>query len=163
MNYYDKFLPDLSRILVSLYRLLQLEMKWTWGAQQKKAFTDVKLMLTSDCLLVHYDPTKELVVACDASPYGVEALLSHRCEDGQERPVAYDSRSLAEAEKKYSQLEKEALAIIFAVKKFHMYLFGQHFVISQTISLCSILFHETRATPTMASARIQHWAFTLGG
>ena len=68
--------------------------------QQKKAFADVNAMMTSDCLLVHYDPTKELIVACDASPYGIGAVLSHRCEDDQERQVAYASRILAVAEKK---------------------------------------------------------------
>ena len=56
INYYGKFLPDLSHVLSPLYRLLQKETKWAWGETQQKAFKEVKSLLTSDCLLVHYDP-----------------------------------------------------------------------------------------------------------
>ena len=163
VNYYGKFLPDLSHVLAPLYRLLQKSAKWVWEEQQQKAFKEVKSMLTSDCLLAHFDPTEDLVLACNASPYGVGAVLSHRYSDGQERPIAFASRSLGAAEKKYSQLEKEGLAIVFGVKKFHMYLFGRHFEIVSDHKPLQHLFHHTRGTPTMASARIQRWALTLGG
>ena len=56
---------------------------------------------------------QELLLAADASPYGVGAVLSHRFANGSERPIAYASRSLSPAERRYSQLDKEALAIIF--------------------------------------------------
>ena len=72
----------------------------------------MKSQLTSDCLLVHFDPQKPLILACDASPYGVGAVMSHRQEDGSERPIAFASRSLSPAEKGYAQLDKEALAIV---------------------------------------------------
>ena len=76
----------------------------------------MKRLLTSESLLVHYDPSKELILACDASPYELSAVLSHHGPNGQEQPVAYASRSLGAAEKNYSQLEKEGLAIIFGIK-----------------------------------------------
>ena len=163
INHYGKFLPDLSEVLAPLYRLLQKETTWGWGQAQTKAFQKVKAMLTSDCVLVHYDPTKELLLACDASPYGVGAVLSHRFQDGQERPIAFASSLLALAEKRYSQLEKEGLAIIFGIKKFHMYLFGRRFEILSDHKLLQHLFQATKATPVMASARIQRWALILGG
>ena len=105
VNYYGKFLPQLSSLLAPLYSLLQKQAKWHWGPDQEQAFTKVKHLMTSSKLLVHYDPVKELVLSCDASPYGVGAVLSHIMEDGSEKPIAFASRSLAAAEKKYSQLD----------------------------------------------------------
>ena len=119
MDYYGKFLPDLSNVLAPLYQLLQKNTKWFWGLCQTKVFESVKRLLTSDKVLVHYDPTKELVLACVASPYGVGAVLLHSDRDGKDRPIAYASRSLLTAERNYAQLEKEGLAIVFGVKKFH--------------------------------------------
>ena len=82
MNYYGKFLPNVSSVLAPLYRLLQKDKKWSWGKEQQKSFEEVKRLLTSEWLLVHYDPSKELVLACDASPYGLGAVLSHKGPNG---------------------------------------------------------------------------------
>ena len=116
LNYYCKFLPNLSSTLAPLYKLLQKNTKWCWDTIQQQAFQKAKESLSSDCLLVHYDPKKELILACDAFPYGIGAVVSHKMENGRDKPIAFASRSLAPAEKKYSQLDKEALAIIFGVK-----------------------------------------------
>ena len=69
------------------------------------------------------------MLACDASPHGVGAVLSQYQDDGVEKPVAFASRSLSKAEKNYSHLKKEGLAVIFGVKHFHQYLYGSHFTI----------------------------------
>ena len=91
INYYGKFMPNLSTKLAPLYNLLQKEAKWQWGTKQIKAFQDAKNALQDNTLLVHYDSSKQLVLACDASPHGLGAVLSHIMEDGEERPVAYAS------------------------------------------------------------------------
>lgn len=161
INYYCKFLPNLSNTLAPLYRLLQKTMKWKWGLEQQKAFQTAKQSLTSDCLLVHFDPSKRLILACDASPYGIGAVLSHRMEDGSDKPIAFSSRTLAPAERKYSQLEKEGLAVVMGVKRFHQYLFGREFTIISDHKPLQHLFSESRVTPTLASARIQRWSLTL--
>ena len=162
INYYGKFLPHLSSVLSPLYLLLQKQQRWIWGKAQAEAFQQAKTALTSTDVLTHYDPTRDLILECDASPYGVGAVLSHRMETGEAKPIAFASRSLTPAEKKYSQLDKEGLAIIFGVKRFHQYLAGRMFSIYSDHKPLQHIFAENRPTPAMASARLQRWALTLG-
>ena len=143
-----------------LYSLLSKQTKWFWDEQQEGAFQKAKEALQEDSLLVHYDGSKPLLLACDASQYGIGAVLSHII-DGQERPIAYASRTLNDAEINYSQLEKEGLAVVFGVTKFHNYLYGRHFQIDSDHQPLSYLFSESRGIPERASGRIQRWALTL--
>ena len=161
INYYNRFLPNLSTKLAPLYRLLQKSVPWTWGNSENQAFEAAKRALQDNSLLVHFDEKKPLVLACDASQYGLGAVLSHVMEDGQERPIAYASRTLSPAEKNYAQIEKEGLAIIFGVKKFHYYLYGRPFVIESDHQPLSYLFNEKKGISQTASSRIQRWALTL--
>ena len=81
---------------------------------------------------------------------------------GQEKPIAYASRTLSQAEVKYAQIEQEALAIVFAVKKFHQYVYGREFVlVTDHKPLCTIFEHD-KGIPTLAAARMQRWAIILG-
>ena len=158
LNYYGKFLPNLAKLLRPLYDLLQSATTWNWGESQEQAFCKAKELLSSIPLLTHYDPEKPLVLSCDASPYGVGAVL---LEDQSERPIAYASRTLSPAERKYAQLDKEALSIVFGVKHFHQYLYGRKFFILSDHKPLQYLLGETRGIPAMASARIQRWALML--
>ena len=82
-------------------------------------------------------------------------------DDGTEKPIAFTSRTLSPAERNYSQIEKEALAIVFAVKRFHQYLYGSHFTLYSDHKPLERLLNESHQIPVMASARIQRWALTL--
>lgn len=82
-------------------------------------------------------------------------------EDGSERPIKYVSRTLTAAEKGYSQLEKEGLAVVFAVKHLHQYPFGRPFSIFTDHKPLMGLFSKSKGIPPLASARIQRWALTL--
>ena len=161
VNYYAKFLPNVSTTLEPLHMLLRTENPWIWETEQEESFMQMKKLLLSPNVLVHFDPTKEIVLACDASPYGVGAVLSHRMPDGSERPIGFASRTLSQAERGYSQLDKEGLAVIFGVKKFHQYIYGHKFSVITDHKPLLGLFSEKKATSPMASARIARWALTL--
>lgn len=154
LNYYNRFLPNLSTLIQPLHKLLQKNITWEWKVELETAFVDSKTLLTSSKVLIHFDPKKELILACDASTYGVGAVLSHKTEHG-DQPIAFTSRTLTSAEKHYSVLEKESLAIIFGIKKFHQYLYGNSVTILTDHKPIIGLFREDRAVPTMAASRIQ--------
>ena len=153
VNYYCKFLPNLSNTLAPLYRKLQKNAKWSWGPEEKKAFQIAKESLTSDSVLIHFDPKRKLILACDASPYGIGAVLSHRMDDGTDKPIAFSSRTLAPAEKKYSQIKKEGLAIILESRDSTSICLVDNspYYISDYKPL-KYLFSESQTTPTLVSA-----------
>ena len=98
VNYYAKFLPDSATILVPLYKLLRNSEPWRWDKEQQVAFEKIKEMLIAPNLLVHFDENKPLMLSCDASPYGVGAVLSHLMDSQSDKPIAYVSRSLSTVE-----------------------------------------------------------------
>ena len=156
-----KFLPSLSHVLHPLHQLLQKHAQWVWEAKHEQAFTTAKQLLRQDCMLTHYDVNKPLKLFCDASPYGLGACLVHILPNGDERPIAYASRTLTSAEKNYAQIEREALAIIFAVRRFHQYVYGRSFtLVTDHRPLCKIL-GEKEGIPPLAAARMQRWALLL--
>ena len=145
-------MPNLSSTLAPLYQLLKSATRWKWTGREQEAFYKSKKLLSSSAVLVHFDPKKDLILACDASPYGLGAVLSHRMPDGTERLVGFASRTLNPAEQNYSQIEKEGLACVFGVTRFHDYLYGHHFIL--------ITDHKP-LLGSQSSACIQRWALTL--
>ena len=161
VNYYHKFLKNVSAVLKPLYELLQSGTSWHWGLSQQRAFEASKALLQSSKVLVHYNTKLPLVLSCDASPYGIGAVLSHRMADGSDRPIAFASRTLAPAEKRYAQIEREGLAIVFGVTKFHKYVYGRDFEIQTDHMPLLGPMSEDKLISPLASARIQRWALTL--
>ena len=95
LNFYGKFMPNLSLTLELLLELLRKTTSWKWSAEQQEAFRQTTNQLQSSDALVHYVTKKELVVSCDASLYGIGAASAHVMEDSSEKPVAYASRILS--------------------------------------------------------------------
>jgi len=161
LNYYGRFLKDLSHELHPLHKLLHKDVKWAWGASQQQCFEKVKSMMVSARVLVHYNPSYPLILQCDASAYGLGCVLSHMMPDGFEHPIGFVSRTLNAAEKNYSQLDKEGASIIFGLKKFHKYVYGRAFTIVTDHKPLIYLFHEEKQIPMMASPRLQRWAVIM--
>ena len=162
VQYYAKFLPNLSSRLEPLHQLLKKDAQWSWGQEQEQSFNDVKSMLLEDRVLTHFDPELEIIVACDSSSYGLEAVLSHRMLDGQERPIAYASRSLTKTERQYAQIEREALALYWGVKKFQLYLEGRQFTLITDRKPLQYIMAPDKAVPSTAAARLQRRCLFLG-
>ena len=100
MNYYHKFLPNLSSVISNLRRLLAKDVAWEWSSDCKKAFDDVRSCIASEQVLTHYNPDMPLKLACDASSHGLGVVLSHVFLQGIEKPITFASRSLSNAKKK---------------------------------------------------------------
>ena len=143
VTYYCRFILNMSTRFAPLYNLLRDDVEWSWTAECEQAVKDIKNLLASDQILAHYNPKKPIILACDASPFRVGAVLSHMV-DGVERPVAYASRTLTSAEKNYSQVEREALAIVFGVTKFNKFLYGRKFTLLTNHEALTVIFGPKR-------------------
>ena len=163
LNYYGKFIKNLSSILYPINQLLQASHKWEWTQECQEAFTEAKKQLTSSDVLTHYDPDLPINMAADASAYGIGAVISHVLPDGAERPICFASRTLTTSEQNYAQLEKEALALVFGTKKFHQYLYGRKFTLITDHKPLTAIFGPKKGIPSLAAARLQRWAIFLSG
>ncbi|XP_048488715.1 uncharacterized protein K02A2.6-like [Plutella xylostella] len=162
INYYRKFIPNASTILSPLNELVCDDVTWEWGHRQQAAFDQIRRELTSDRVLTHFDPAARLVLTVDAGPAGLGACLAQG-PDGQERPLAFASRTLSASEKNYSQIQKEATAIIYGVKYFHQYLYGRDipFVLKTDHKPLIAIFGKKNGVSVMAASRLQRYAIYL--
>ncbi|KAG7304206.1 hypothetical protein JYU34_011144 [Plutella xylostella] len=163
VNYYRCFVPNTSSVLSPLHLLLQKGVKWEWGEEQNKAFCKIKSELASERVLAHYNPAYETIVTSDAGPSGLGAVLAQRQPDGSERVIAYASRSLGKAECNYAQIQKEATSIVFAIKKFHHYLYGRStpFTLRTDHKPLLTIFGSKKGVPELAANRLQRYALFL--
>ena len=161
VQFYGKFVCNLATITEPLYRLTKKANPWKWGDEEQAAFDKLKNVLSSDQVLVHFDPDKTLGLACDASNVGIGAVLFHRYPDGSERPIANVSKTLTTAQRNYSQIHKEALAIIFGLQKFYQYVYGRSFILVTDHKPLTSLFGPKKGTPLLAANRLARWALWL--
>lgn len=166
INHYAVFLPQLATRLSPMHRLLRKDDKgkfpaFKWSPECEKAFAEVKKSLLSPLMVHHYDPTLPIVVSADASPFGVGAMLAHRLPDGREVPVAHASRTMTATETRYPQVEREALALLFAVRKFHTYIYGREFILRTDHQPLTKIFGSKRGLPTTSVNRLHNYAVTL--
>jgi len=157
ITYYASFIKNLSQKTAPLRTLLKKDKHFQWTTACEKAFNLLKDEICADTVLIPFDPELPVILTTDAGPEGIAAVLSHQV-DGTERPIAYASRSLTEAEKGYSQLDREALAIIFGVTRFYDYLFGIQFTLVTDNEPLTHIFASNRPLPKASSARLLRYA-----
>ncbi|XP_031785932.1 uncharacterized protein K02A2.6 [Nasonia vitripennis] len=157
INYYGRLFKDRAKILAPLYNCSNSRI-FEWDQNCKEAFERAKIELKS--VLVNYNPSLPLKLTCDASPKGLGAYISQPYEDG-DRPVAFASTRLTAAQENYSQIDKEAAAIIFGVTKFYDYLFGRKFLLKTDNKPLSRIFSPEKGIPKMATSRLQNWSYFL--
>ncbi|KFD60923.1 hypothetical protein M514_26912 [Trichuris suis] len=129
VNFYNRFVPNRADVLAPLYQLLKDNASWKWGTEQKNALQRIKESLSSSISLAHYDSNRPLAISCDASSIGIGAVLEHISADGTHEPIYFASRVLQPSEQKYAQVDREGLAIVFAVQKSRCFVSGRKFTI----------------------------------
>ena len=120
VNYLAKFLPNRCDAMQRLVNLNKKDTPWTWSETQKTAFDNIKGLVSNTPILSFYDPNKYLTLENDASNYGIGSVL---LQEG--KPIAYASCRLTDTERRYAQIEKEMLAIVYGLQKFHHYTYGR--------------------------------------
>ena len=121
VNYFAKFVPNMSEITAPLRTLMRTETEWSWDPNiHGRSFDAVKKTVQNAPVLKYFDNRKPVVVQCDASQSGLGCALM---QDGS--PLAYGSRVLSVTEQMYAQIEKKCLAIVFAMEKFHTFVYGR--------------------------------------
>ena len=157
-QYCSRFIPDLATKTEPLRRLTKARTKWAWEQDQQKAFDIIKQSITEDCTNAYFSLEKQTELIVDASPIGLGAILAQKDENGELRIIAMASRALTPTEQRYSQIERESLAIAWGIKHFHLYLFANNFTVVTDHRRLVHLFNDTHSKP---STRIQRWMMNI--
>ena len=160
VNCLAKFIPNMSTITKPIRDLLKTDVVFQWDMEQTEAFKSVKEILSTEPVLAFYNVKKPVLITCDASQSGLGTVLLQ-----EDRPIAYASRVLTDAESRYAQIEKELLAVVFAFNKFHQYVYGREVLVeSDHKPLECIMKKSLAAAPPRLQRmllQLQKYSFTL--
>lgn len=156
VDYVAKFLPDLATATEPLRKLTRKNEKFEWKSPQETAFRNIKNMMSKSTFLGYFNIRDKTQVIADASPVGLGAVLIQINGNGP-RVISFASKSLSDVEKRYAQTEKEALALVWSVERFHYYLFGREFDLITDHKPLEVIFGP-RSKPC---ARIERWVLRL--
>nr|XP_022906843.1 uncharacterized protein LOC111418530 [Onthophagus taurus] len=161
-SWYRRFVPNFSTIIAPLSNLLRKNQKFIWSEACEKSWTQVKENLITAPVLSCPDFREEFSMQTDASDYGLGAVLSQVIE-GEERVIAYLSRSLTLQERNFSTTEKECLAVLWAIEKLRPYVEGAHFKV--VTDHYSLIWLNNLKNPSGRLARwtvrLQQYTFTI--
>ncbi len=155
-SYYRRFIFNYASISSPIVNLTKKVTPFIWSKACQKAFDILKHKLMTAPILAQFNEQLPVIIYCDASLNGLGCVLTQQLMN-QEHVIAYASRVLNPAEKKYGIAEKECLAVIFALNKFYEYTYGRAVtVVTDHHSLCSLL-----RTKNSKNLRIARWALEV--
>ncbi|KAL6738274.1 hypothetical protein Aduo_011837 [Ancylostoma duodenale] len=161
-GYYRKFVLNFSKIAQPMYDLTSQKAPWKWGDEQEVAFNRLKNALTTTPVLAQPDVVsartgaRPFIIYTDASQQGVGAVLCQEGRDGLLHPLYFASKRLTAAERRYHITDTEALAVMFALKKFHYFVYGVEVVVRTDHQPLTALFKRTNV-----SSRVLRWALEI--
>ena len=129
INFYRKFVPNITKLLNPLYKLLKKNEKFEWNVDCQTAFDQVKQIFISKPVLNIFDPTKKIYLFTDASRVGIGGILKQEFKEKTLLPIGYFSKKLLPYQINYSITELECLAIVEAIEYFHHYLYNTNFTV----------------------------------
>lgn len=129
VNFYRKFIPNSVSVLEPFHNLLRKNVPFSWSLECQTSFDNVKKLLTSAPILAVFDRTKPVFIFTDASGMGIGAVLKQTQSDGSQKPVAYFSKRLSDAQRKKKAIYIESLAIREAIRYWRYWLIGRHFTV----------------------------------
>ena len=147
-----RFILHYAIISEPLRKLTRKDAEWRWSERGELALNKLKGVLTGARIMAYFDPNKDTNILVDASPVGLGAVLT---QNG--KILCYASRVLTEVEQRYSQTERKMLAVVYAAEHFHLYLYGEKFII--TTDHRPLLGIVKSLKPAMA--RIERWRLRL--
>ena len=156
-TYLSKFIEHFSSKTEPLRKLLKKNTKFKWSNEQQKAFDVIKKSLVSDNVLAHYNPNLETELITDASNFGIGGVLLQTDTNDNQRPISYISKSLTDTEKRYGITEKEALAVVWCIERYHYYLYGKSFKLTVDHKPLQFIFKPQ----ARLSSRISRWQLKL--
>ncbi len=159
LSWYSKFIQNFASVVEPLRACLRKDAEFSWSEEAQNSFASVKELLVNSPALALYNPDLPTIISTDASDYGLGAVFSQILTDNSERTVAFASRTLTPAERKYSTVEKEALACVWAVEKWRTYLWGRTFKLRTDHQALTTLL--TTKGGDRAGMRIARWAARL--
>jgi len=155
-NYSSRFIPHFATLTEPLRKLTRKDIPFHFGPEQKAAFESLKQSMAETGTLAYFDKNAATKVIADASPVGLGAVLI-QSQNGVWVPICYASRSLTDCERKYSQTEKEALALVWACERYHAYIYGMKFELVTDHKPLEVIYGP-RSKPC---ARIERWVIRL--
>ena len=156
-NYSARFIKNFSTLAAPLRELTRSNVEWRWTEREQEPFMKIKNSLLDNATLAYYEVGAETEVIVDASPVGLGAILTQKKRDGH-RAVTYISRSLSPVEQRYSQTEREALAIRWACERLRMYLAGARFKVVTDHKPLEAIVSNSNSKPPI---RIERWSTYL--